>query len=310
MSCVNLCNPAEVRRLLEKYGLSPKKGYGQNFLINPNVPSRIAEESYGLACVRGGDGPHGVLEIGPGVGALTQYLCERYDKVTAVEIDAGLIPLLEEALGEEENLTVVHADFMALDLPAFLEEHFGEILSRGGTVSICANLPYYITSPVLMKIMESFPYHKPMPLAGITVMVQLEVARRLCASAGASDYGAISAAIALRAHAEKLFDVSAGNFHPVPKVASAVCGIVPHGGIRELYGASPADDGACEAFAEEVSSFVRLAFSKRRKTLVNAAGERYDKTALLSALERCGIRSDIRGERLSAAQFCQIVGAL
>lgn len=309
MGRIDLCNPAEVRRLLDKYGLSPKKGYGQNFLINTNVPRRIAEESYAIARAHGGE-RCGVLEIGPGVGALTQYLCDTYEKVVAVEIDSGLIPLLSEVFSECKNLTVENTDFMELDLPKFLEAHFGEIIQSGGTVSVCANLPYYITTPVLMKLLESFPGCQRVPLAGITVMVQLEVARRLCASAGSSDYGAISAAIAMRADATRLFDVSAGNFLPVPKVASAVCGIVPHGGVRDIYAKCPEDDALCERFARDVSEFIRLAFGQRRKTLLNAVGEKYSRDATASALEACGIRPDIRGEKLSAAQFCQIVGVL
>ncbi len=309
MGQVDLCNLGEVKRLLDKYGLAPKKGYGQNFLINTNVPYRIAEESYEIASQKGGT-RHGVLEIGPGVGALTQYLCEAYEKVVAVEIDTGLIPLLEEALGECDNLTVVNTDFMELDLTAFLEEHFGEIIRDGGTVSVCANLPYYITTPVLMKLLDAFPYHAPVPLAGITVMVQLEVARRLCASEKSADYGAISAAIALRGDASKLFDVAAGNFLPAPKVASAVVGIVPHGGIREVYENCPDDDEECEEFARHVAEFVRLAFGQRRKTLLNAVGEKYSKAEVSAALEALGIRPDVRGEKLSVGQFCQIVGRI
>lgn len=308
---------------MEKYGLSLKKGYGQNFLINGAVPRRIAAESYGLACAHG-EGPHGVLEIGPGAGALTQALCRTYDKVVAVELDPGLIPLLSEALADAENLTIVNADFMALDLPQFLDERFGELIAGGGTVSVCANLPYYITTPVLMKLLESFPMSRPIPFAAITVMVQLEVARRLTAKAGATDYGAISVAIALRAEAAKLFDVAAGNFLPAPKVASAVAALVPHGGIREICERegivlpemerapvlSSPEEEPFESFARETAALVRMAFGKRRKTLLNAAAERYEKSAMLAALERCGIRPDVRGETLSAAQFCAIAASL
>ncbi len=302
-----LCNLAVVRSLLEKYGCAPKKGYGQNFLINPSVPMRIAELSASYADPAK---PAGVLEIGPGVGALTQYLCRHYDKVVAVEIDHGLIPLLAESLGEYDNVTVVESDFMQIDLPAFLREHFGDILDAGGTVGVCANLPYYITTPVIMKLLESFPMNGKIPLTSITVMVQLEVARRLAAKAGSADYGSISAAIALRANTEKLLDVSAGNFLPVPKVASAVVGIVPHGGIREIYPDAPAGDEECEAFAQNASELITLAFGQRRKTLVNSVGTKYPKEKTTAVLEELGIRPDIRGEKLSAAEFCRIADSL
>lgn len=302
-----LCNLAVVRSLLEKYGCAPKKGYGQNFLINPSVPMRIAELSASYADpVK----PAGVLEIGPGVGALTQYLCQQYDKVVAVEIDHGLIPLLAESLAEYDNVTVVESDFMEIDLPAFLKEHFGDILEAGGTIGVCANLPYYITTPVIMKLLESFPMNAKIPLTSITVMVQLEVARRLAAKAGSADYGSISAEIALRANTEKLLDVSAGNFLPVPKVASAVVGIVPHGGIREVYPDAPAGEEECEAFAENASELITLAFGQRRKTLVNSIGAKYPKEKTAAVLEELGIRPDIRGEKLSAQDFCRLADYL
>lgn len=303
----DLCNLSTVRDLLDRYNLAPKKGFGQNFLINPAVPEKIAELSSSFA---DHTKPTGVIEIGPGVGALTQYLAGEYDKVVAVEIDRGLIPLLGEVFEDFANITVVEADFMTVDLPAFLRDHFGDILDAGGSVSVCANLPYYITTPVIMKLLESFPLTEKIPLASIVVMIQLEVARRLAATPAQSDYGSISAEIALRAEAKKLLDVSAGNFLPVPKVASAVVGIVPHGGIREVYPESPEDDDACRAFAEKVSELITLAFGQRRKTFINAVSEKYAKETVAAILEECGIRTDIRGEKLSARDFCRIADAL
>lgn len=296
-----------VRGLLDKYGLAPKKGFGQNFLVNAAIPQRIAACSREFAP---GDRPSGVLEIGPGVGALTQYLAREYDRVVAVEIDRGLIPLLGEALADYSNVTVVEADFMELDLPAFIEERFGDLLAAGGSLSVCANLPYYITTPVIMKLIEGFPAGDPLPFAAFTVMVQLEVARRLAAEAGSADYGAISASLALRCRTEKLFDVAPGNFLPAPKVSSAVVGIVPHGGIREVYPGAPEDPDGLPRFAERVSGLIAMAFGQRRKTLVNALSGKYPKEKTAAALEECGLRGDIRGERLSAEDFCRLAAAL
>ncbi len=301
---MDLCNPSTVKELLDKYSLTPKKGYGQNFLINSRIPMKIAELSSGYAEP---GRPSGVLEIGPGVGALTQYLAQEYYKVVAVEIDHGLIPLLSETLGEYNNVTVVEGDFMKLNLPEFLNEHFSDILEAGGSVEVCANLPYYIATPVIMKLLESFPPDKPIPLRSIVVMVQLEVARRLAANAGSADYGAISASIALHANAEKLLDVSAGNFYPVPKVASAVVGIIPHEGIREVFPDCPAD---AADFAVSVSDVIAMAFGQRRKTFVNAVSKKYPKEKTAQVLDKLGIRADVRGETLSAEDFCRITHLL
>lgn len=304
----DVCNPKILRELLDKYDLAPKKGFGQNFLTQPGVPQRIAEMSRQFAPT---DKPAGVLEIGPGVGALTRFLAEQYDKVVAVEIDTGLLPLLDEVLEEYDNTTVINQDFMTVDLPAFLEEYFGSILAEGGTVSICANLPYYITTPVLMHILESWPASQPVPLSGITVMVQLEVARRICADPGAKDdYGALSAAIGLRADTEKLFDVSPGCFFPVPKVSSAVCAILPHGGVRQVYTDAPTDDNACDAFGVAVAEVIGLAFGQRRKTLVNSLSTKYPKDKTAVALAEMGLRPDVRGEKLTTAEFCTLTGYL
>lgn len=301
---MDLCSLTTVRSLLDKYGLAPRKGFGQNFLINASVPERIAACSRGYAPK---DRPAGVLEIGPGVGALTQFLAREYDSVVSVEIDRGLIPLLGEALGEYENVEVVEADFMELDLPAFLEERFGDLTASGGTVSVCANLPYYITTPVIMKLVESFPLDRPLPFSSFTVMVQTEVARRLAASAGSADYGSISASLALRCRVEKLFEVGPGNFLPAPKVSSSVVGIVPHGGIREVYPDAPED---LARFSVQVGGLIEAAFGQRRKTLVNALSAKYPKEKTAAALGSCGMRTDIRGEKLSAADFCRLAAEL
>lgn len=300
----NLCNRSYVRELLEKYSLSPKKAFGQNFLIKSRRTDGNSKSVCGICKTRQA---LGCFRNRTGVGALTQYLCEEYDKVVAVEIDRGLIPLLGEALAEFDNVTVVEGDFMKLDLPAFIEEHFCDILAEGGSIGVCANLPYYITTPVIMKLLESFPDRERLPFASIVVMVQLEVARRLAAKAGSADYGSISASIALRANAEKLLDVSAGNFHPVPKVASAVVGIIPHGGVREVYKDAP-DDIA--KFTEDVVDVISLAFGQRRKTFLNAVSGKYPKDKTQAVLEELGIRPDVRGEVLSAEDFCRITDKL
>ena len=289
----NLCNRSYVRELLEKYSLSPKKAFGQNFLINPGVPMEIASLSAGYA-KRGK--PSAVLEIGPGVGALTQYLCEEYDKVVAVEIDRGLIPLLGEALAEFDNVTVVEGDFMKLDLPAFIEEHFCDILAEGGSIGVCANLPYYITTPVLAALLESRAFE------AVTVMVQKEVAQRICSAPGRGEYGAFSVFCQYYAEPELLFDVPASCFIPQPKVTSAVLKLT----MRK--------EPVCEIRDEGMFfKVVRAAFAQRRKTLLNALASgfsQFDKQTLADVIAACGFAPTVRGETLDIPGFAAIANAL
>lgn len=306
---MDLCNRSEVKRLLEKYSLSPKKAFGQNFLVNPAIPRMIAENSYELACMSG-KGPHAVLEIGPGIGALTSRLAECYDKVVAVEIDRGLIPLLGESLAEYDDIKVINSDIMKLELPNFIEEEFGEVLRAGGDVSVCANLPYYITSPVIMKLVESFPPDRRLPFAAITVMIQLEVADRLCAQAGSGEYGSVTASLALHSDVRRLFTVSPGSFHPVPKVSSAVIGIIPHGGVSEIYPELASSANTPLDIVKTAHRLIELAFAQRRKTFVNAAGAAFPKEKLVSALESASLRADVRGEKLTAHDFCRLADIL
>ena len=314
MEAAELCGRAEVRRLLDKYGLAPRKGFGQNFLVNPAIPQMIAESSYEFA-MRGTDipkegRPAGVIEIGPGIGALTSRLAEYYDRVVALEIDRGLIPLLGESLEGYENVKVICQDVMECDIPSLLREEFGDIIDMGGTVSVCANLPYYITSPVIMKLLESFSFGEKVPFAAITVMIQTEVADRLAAEAGSSEYGSVTASVRLRADVHKLFHVSAGNFHPAPKVSSSVIAIVPHGGISEIYPAASESPLGAELLGKRASELISLAFGQRRKTVVNAASPAYSKEKLTGALEALGFRADIRGERLSATDYLALADML
>ena len=286
MDEIRLTDLSYLRELSSRYGIVAKKKYGQNFLINPAVPARIAEEGIaGENC--------GVLEIGPGMGVLTRELCKRAKKVVALEIDASLLPVLDETLSDFENVDVRMADVMKTDLKELSDEAFADC----DGICVCANLPYYITSPVLMRLLESgVPFHS------VTVMVQKEVADRITAKAGSADYGAITAAIAYYGKAEKLFSVSAGSFYPAPKVDSAVLRI-------SLYGENPYAD--CDR--ELLFTLISRAFEQRRKTLMNTLKGVLpeEKRALVPAeLERMGFRSDVRGERLSLDDFAHVARAL
>jgi len=287
---IDLCNLGEVRRLLDSFGLSPKKGYGQNFLVNSAIPAKIADTCFGEAT--GED--RAVLEIGPGIGAMTRELGKRFSSVVAVEIDRGLIPLLENTLEGATNITIVNEDFMKLDLKSFMDEHF-----QNKKISVCANLPYYITTPILMKLLEDV---SPCPFENITVMVQTEVADRMCAAAGTSDYGAVTASIAYYGEAKKAFAVSAGNFYPAPKVTSSVVKIDIYKEVKY-----PALDTAL------VFDVIKAAFAQRRKTLANALNSAFphlSKPQLESIITSLSHRPDIRGEKLDIAAFRDIADAI
>ena len=282
---MNLCSPSVVRRLMEEEGIHFRKDFGQNFLIDPSVPERIAASCADRSDIL-------VLEIGPGIGCLTQQLAENFERVLAIEIDRGLIPELGKTLAEYDHVRVVNADVMEVDLPALIAEEAG-----GREVAVCANLPYYITTPILMRLLEC-----GVPFSSITVMVQNEVASRLAAKPGASDYGAITAVLGYYGTVKKLFTVSPGCFMPAPKVSSAVIRI-------DLYREKPYRPKD-EAFFLRV---IRTAFGMRRKTLVNALGalgEGYSKELLNEAVTACGFPPTVRGERLSTEDFVRLADEL
>ena len=272
-----------IRDLLDRHGFSFSKKLGQNFLVNPSVCPRMAE-----AC--GASPESGVLEIGPGIGVLTRELASRAGKVVAIELDDRLPPVLAETLGGYDNVRVVQGDCMKLDLPALLREEFGD-----RPVAVCANLPYYITSPIIMNLLES-----RLPVTNITVMVQKEAAQRLCATPGTRQVGAVTLAVQYYAEAQTLFGVSRGSFLPAPNVDSAVIRLT----VRQQPPVSVADE-------RHLFRLIRAGFGQRRKTLLNsltAAG--YTKETLAAALTAAGIAPTARAEELTLPQFAALSDAL
>lgn len=276
----NLTDLATVRALCEKYDFALSKGFGQNFIINPGVCPKIVEAS--------GIGPGmGALEIGPGIGVLTKELAKAADKVVAVEVDRRLPPLLEETLGEFTNVKIVLEDVLKLDLHKLLKEEFGDM-----PVAVAANLPYYITSPILMKLLED-----RLPIQSITVMVQKEAARRICARPGSREAGAISYGVSYYARPQVLFDVQPGSFYPAPKVTSSV--------IRLILHKTPTVETADEA---GLFRLIRAAFGQRRKTAANSvsAGLGIPKAQVSAALEKAGLAPTVRPEQLTLEDFCRL----
>ena len=267
-----------VRDLLSRNGLSPEKRLGQHFLCSPGLPRAIVELS-------GIDAACDVLEIGPGLGALTLELSRAAQGVVAVEADRALIPLLEDTLKGCANVTVIHGDILKTDLAALVGEHFTDCQTQPREKVVCANLPYNITTPVLTLLLDSGLF------GSITVMVQSEVARRLCAEAGTKEYGAFTVYAGVRAESEILLDVPPECFVPPPKVNSCVVKLT-----RRAYPL-----GHPEAF----SRVVRAAFSQRRKTLPNALAGfcGLTKNEIAEAVESCGVPPMARGETLDIAAF-------
>ena len=278
----NLTDITTVKRILKKFGFRFSKSLGQNFLIDENIPRLIAEKS-------GIDGDFGVIEIGPGVGTLTAELAKFAKKVVSIEIDKALIPVLGETLKEFDNIKLVNSDVMKTDINKIISEEF-----EGLKVAVCANLPYYITTPVIMHLLEC-----RLNIESITVMVQKEVAQRLCAKAGTSAYGSITLAVNYYTKPEILFEVKSSSFYPEPKVDSAVIKF-------EILGEPPVK------VKDERLLFavIKAAFSQRRKTLVNALCNnltpKIQKPDLTEILNLCGIPVNIRGEMLDLSAFSKL----
>lgn len=281
----DLSDERTVRAVLSRHGFSFSKALGQNFLIDPTVCPEMAR-----AATR--EGADCVLEIGPGIGVLTASLCEQAKQVVAVELDRRLFPVLRETLADYDNVELVEGDAMQLDLHALLRERFGE----GARIAVCANLPYYITSPLLMRLLEC-----RLPIEKLVVMVQKEAAERLCAEVGSREAGAVTVAVRYYAEARTRFTVGREAFLPAPKVDSAV--------IELCVRKSPAVELRDEAYFFKM---VRAAFAQRRKTAVNgiAAGLNLPKAAVAEAIADTGLPADVRAEKIPMEKLAQLANRL
>ncbi len=280
----SLSDPRALRELLQRHGLRLSKGLGQNFLINPSVCPRMA-----AAC--GAEGCAGVLEVGPGVGVLTRELSSTAKKVVSVELDHRLLPVLEETLSDCTNVEIVQGDILKLDLHRLIEEKLS-----GGPVCVCANLPYYITSPVIMALLEG-----GLPLTAVTVMVQKEAAARLCAPPGVRECGAVSVSVHYRSRPQVLFQVGRGSFMPPPNVDSSVIrfDMLPEPPVRVRN-------------EDILFKVARGAFAQRRKTAANSLSGalRLPKGLIEGRLAQAGIPINARAEQLTLAQFGTLSDAL
>lgn len=280
----NLSNISTIKDILTRHGFTFSKGLGQNFLVNPTVCPRMAE----MGGAREG---FGMIEIGAGIGVLTKELAERCDKVVCVEIDERLLPILDETLGDYDNIKIINQDVMKTDLKKLIEDEFGDM-----PVGICANLPYYITSPIIMKILE-----EKLPIESITVMVQKEAAVRICAEVGTRQVGAVSVAVRYYSEPKMLFPVKRGSFMPSPDVDSAV--------IRLDIRKEPPVKVESE---EKFFKLVRGAFSQRRKTLPNTLSSSLgiEKSQVIELLKQAGIKETARAEELSMEEFGKLANLI
>lgn len=281
---MNLTDLATVKDLCARHGFQLSKGFGQNFIVNPGVCPKMVEAA-------GIDREWGALEIGPGIGVLTKELALRAGKVVSIEVDDRLPPLLDETLAGLDNVRIVMGDVLKTDLAALIEEEFGRM-----PVAVCANLPYYITSPIVMKLLE-----ERLPIRHITVMVQKEAAQRLCAAPGTRQAGAVSYAVHYYAQPKVLFTVQPGSFFPPPKVTSAVIQLALH----DAPPVAPADEKA-------MFRTIRASFGQRRKTVANAAsaGLGVPKQRVIEALRQAGVPATARPEQLTLAQYAAFADAL
>lgn len=277
-----LTDISTIKKVMGENGVTFSKGLGQNFLVNPTVCPRMAD-----AVRESTDGKIGVLEIGAGVGVLTKELLERCEKVVCVELDTRLFPVLDDTLSGYDNLTLINADILKVDLEKVIEEHFD-----GMEIFVCANLPYYITSPVIMRLLE-----EKLPFSKIIVMVQKEAGDRLCAKVGTRESGAVTVAVNYYAKARKLFDVSRGSFMPSPNVDSCVI---------EL---DLTQKGDYKVKDEKLFfKMIKSAFAQRRKTILNSisSGMGIDKAKLSQAIENAGLSPTARAEALTMEELTDL----
>lgn len=280
----NLSDASVVKDLLSRHGFKFSKALGQNFLINPTVCPKMAQ-------VCGADENTGVIEVGPGFGVLTAELAKKAKKVVSIELDERLLPVLDETLAEFHNVKIINADVLKVDLKKIIEEEFD-----GMKVAVCANLPYYITSPVIMHLLES-----RLPIENLTVMVQKEAAQRLCAPVGSREAGAVTVAVDYYSDAKKAFDVSAGSFMPAPKVDSSVIKL----DIRKQPPVTLKDE-------KLFFRMVKAVFAQRRKTAANSisAGMSLPKEKVYAAIANAGYPETVRAESFTMEELAVLANSI